>query len=143
MLQSHLSQISNPNATPVVVNNSKSSIVFSALCAPRINSSHWILDYSASCHISSSLTNFTDIKPTFNHCVQLPDQTKIQVHFVGTIVLTPDIILHNVYCVPYFKFNLLSVSSLLHDSNYSITFTSDSFSIQDNRTLRMIGGVSL
>ena len=59
-------------------------------------------------------------------------------HFVGTVVLTADIVLHNVYYVPHFKFNLLSISSLLHDSNYSMTFTFDFFSIQDNRTLRMI-----
>ena len=84
-------------------------------------------------------TNFTHVKPAFNHCVQLPNQTKIQVHFIGTVVLIPDIVLHNVYYVPHFKFNLHSVSSLLHDSNYSMTFTSNSYFIQDNRTLRMIG----
>ena len=58
-------------------------------------------------------------------------------NLLGIVVLSFDLTLHNVYYVPDFKINLLSMSTLLHDCN--VSFHSDSFVIQGNRSLKTIG----
>ena len=117
----------------MLVHKPESGILLSALCTSPPSSTCWILDSGASYHISSSLPNFSHIQPAFNHCAQLPNQTKIHVHFVGTVVLTRSITLCNLFYVLDFKLNLLSIGSLLQGSNCTITFTSNSFYIKDGK----------
>lgn len=53
--------------------------------------------------------------------------------------LAPDLTLCDVLYIPSFRVNLISVSSLLHGSDFSITFHTNSFVIQDKYKSRMIG----
>lgn len=67
-----------------------------------------------------------------NTSVLLPDNTSFTVKYVGDVYLNNHIVLHDVFYVPSFKFNLLSVSSLLKNTDLSVNFSSHTFFIQDN-----------
>lgn len=72
----------------------------------------WVIDASASDYIVCSmqlLTSYTKISPTM---VKSPNGEAAIVTHIGAILLSPHITLTNVLCVPYFTFNLLSVSAL-------------------------------
>jgi len=73
----------------------------------------WIIDSGASNHICTSLSLFSSYFPVHSHIsVQLPDGSQTLVKHIGTIKCSPSLILTNVYHIPTFKFNLLSISQL-------------------------------
>ena len=74
---------------------------------------HWIVDSGATCHISHNLAYFTTLTPVHNMYVQLPNKTHVQVHCTGTVSFNSDFIMHNVFYIPNFNVNLLSISALL------------------------------
>lgn len=73
--------------------------------------------------------------------ITLPDQSCFIVQHVGDIRLTSDLILLNVLLVPNFTYNLLSVSALLKDDQFSMTFCGNTCVIQKKFRLKMIGKV--
>ncbi|KZV36180.1 hypothetical protein F511_26362, partial [Dorcoceras hygrometricum] len=105
---------------------------------PLIAQTDWVLDTGATHHICCSLSLFHSSR-TVNSKITLPNTFTIQVTIVGSVILTNDLILHDVLYVPVFKFNLLSVSSLTNILAYSVSFTADSCQIQDIKRTRMIG----
>lgn len=62
----------------------------------------WILDSGASNHIVCDFFFLTTSKPTHNHFVKLPNETKLKVFHIGMVTFTSEFILHNVLCVPDF-----------------------------------------
>ncbi|XP_074265396.1 uncharacterized protein LOC141587828 [Silene latifolia] len=80
-------------------------------------STDWIIDTGASDHMTFDKHLLTDIhyfsKPIK---VGLPDGSVKFVHMMGTVVLTDKISLFNVFYVPDFRQNLLSVSKLTFQS---------------------------
>ncbi|XP_062086361.1 uncharacterized protein LOC133792468 [Humulus lupulus] len=77
-----------------------------------------------------------DVSPT---SVRLPNGKHAIATKEGTITLSPNMVLTNVLYVPDLTCNLLSVSHLLSNLSYSITFTDKLCIIQD-RTLRTLIG---
>lgn len=57
---------------------------------------------------------FVSLKPTSTkYIVVLPNGTHCLPSLLGAVQITPSIVLEDVLYIPSFKFNLLSVSSLL------------------------------
>lgn len=93
------------------------------------SSDHWIVDTGATDHITlfpHLLQNVTE----FHSVLHLPNGATAEVTQMGSVMLSTDIILQNVLCVPSFAYNLLSVSKLLKDVKCVATFTSTQCSIQ-------------
>ncbi|KAG5526146.1 hypothetical protein RHGRI_032431 [Rhododendron griersonianum] len=109
-----------------------------ALYAPSFSA--WIIDTGASNHMCSSLSLFSSYKPCPNPSfVQLPDGSDAKITHIGTVVLSPDLQLDNVFYIPSFKFNLLSVSQLTNSHQYSVVFLRDRCIFQDLSAKRTIG----
>ena len=75
--------------------------------------------------------------------ILLLDYTRILVQFIGSVKLAPNIVLENVLYVPQFKFNLISMSTLVEKDTMSLNFFSHTCIIQDTHTLKTIGKANL
>ena len=142
MLAAHMARASPPKVEapeqPV-----EQGIVLSTYNLVSLNKYQWIVDSRASCHICIDLSQFSSITPVFNVFFTLPNSSQVLVQFVGNVVLSKHLILHDVYFVPGFRFNLISVGALLKHSHLSITFNSQFLLIQDSNHLKMIGRAEL
>ncbi|KAL2939372.1 Retrovirus-related Pol polyprotein from transposon RE1 [Bienertia sinuspersici] len=96
---------------------------------------NWIIDTGASDHMASNLALFASIKQLKNPIqVSLPNGTVTIVKHIGAIKLNPDVSLHNVFYIPQFKHNLLSVGKLLDYNNLLVVFEPNSCYFQDPTT---------
>lgn len=103
----------------------------------------WLVDSGASTHVACSLNSFESYQFVKDRTVTLPDKTTVPVIAVGSVSLAPNLILKNVSYIPAFNFNLLSVSSLLTDNKFSVTFFQNHFEIQEMPHSKKIGRGSL
>ncbi|KAG7578814.1 GAG-pre-integrase domain [Arabidopsis thaliana x Arabidopsis arenosa] len=99
----------------------------------------WIIDSGATSHVCSDLAMFSETFPVTGVTVSLPNGTRVPISHTGTVHISTSLILHDVLYVSTFKFNLLSVSSLLKHDNCSAHFYTDSCYIQDHTRDLMIG----
>uniref|UniRef100_A0A7N2LCX6 Retrotransposon Copia-like N-terminal domain-containing protein n=1 Tax=Quercus lobata TaxID=97700 RepID=A0A7N2LCX6_QUELO len=102
------------------------------------NSTNWIIDIGATNHIVHFVAILISITCISNSYVYLPNGEKALVSHIGTVKLTETLILTEVLVVPFFTFNLISVSHL----NKSVTcliFLGIFFFIQDLAHWSMIG----
>ena len=98
-----------------------------------------MIDIGSSDYIVCSmqlLTSYTEISYTM---VELPNGEAAVVTHIGTIQLSPHITLTNVHRVPYFTFNLLSVSALTKSQPICLIFLSKLCFIQDLTCWSTIG----
>ena len=79
---------------------------------------YWIIDLGATSHICCSKEQFNSFKCLHDSHVLLPNSTKVKVEGIGSIKLNDDIFLHNVLFIPTFRFNLLSLGSLINDNSF-------------------------
>ena len=91
----------------------------------------WIIDSGATTHVCSDLAMFNETNTVFGVTVSLPNDTRVQITHTGTIPLSHSLILQDVLHVPSFKFNLISVSSLLKTNHCSSHYYVDSCIIQE------------
>lgn len=89
------------------------------------------MDLGATKHVCSIVVTFTNMKIIDGSNVTLPNHAQIPVRLCGDIILSPKIVLCDLLFVPKFKFNLLSVSALTIESQFSLCFFPDGFIIQD------------
>jgi hypothetical protein len=117
-----------------------SSVSLAGIALIAHSASTWIIDTGATNHMCHSLSLFSSYKscptPSF---VQLPDGSNASITHIGTIHLSPTIKLENVFFIPSFKFNLLSVSQLAKTNNCLVTFSSTQCFFQDLSMKRTIG----
>ena len=90
----------------------------------------WVLDMGATDHIVHSVDLFTKITSSITSFVQLPNGERVVVTHIGTIQVTSSLILENVLCVPYFTFNLISISQLTKSLSCCFIFLSNLCFIQ-------------
>ncbi|XP_019179617.1 PREDICTED: uncharacterized protein LOC109174843 [Ipomoea nil] len=90
-----------------------------------LHSSNWILDSGATDHTVCSLEFFENYHAIENTAVNLPNGKQAQVDHMGDIRFADGIYLRNALRIPSFSFNIISVSGLLHNSPYVLTFTSN------------------
>ncbi|XP_019177669.1 PREDICTED: uncharacterized protein LOC109172881 [Ipomoea nil] len=102
-----------------------SQINFLSICA-----STWILDSGATDHIACSIELFDEYYNVEGDEVSLSNWSRIKVRNRGTVRLGHDLLLKDVMHIPTFHFNIVSVSKLLQDKSYSLTFSSEQCIIQ-------------
>lgn len=89
----------------------------------------WYLDSRASNYMTSSTAQLSNLKQyTDNHHIQTTNGGKIPITATGDAFSS--ILLTNVYLCPSLTSNLLSVGKLV-ENNYSITFSSYGYVVQD------------
>jgi len=92
----------------------------------------WILDTRATNHIIYSPLLFDSIVlPRTPSKVHLPNGQTVPIVFTGTVKFSPDIVLHNVFYVPSFIVNLVSVSRLTADTFVGLFFLQTKCILQD------------
>lgn len=100
----------------------------------------WILDSGASDHIAGNPSLFLKLsQPKIPHCVTLANGSKVKATGIGQTTPFPSLNLNSVLLIPGCPFNLVSVSQLTRTFNCSITFTNNSFTIQDRSTGQTLG----
>ena len=75
--------------------------------------------------------------------VKLPNGHEVHATHLGTVHLTPSIILNDVLYIPSFSFNLISISKLISTNNYELIFSSNTCVLQDINTKAKIGTVEV
>ncbi|CAM8963589.1 unnamed protein product [Rhodiola kirilowii] len=102
----------------------------------------WIIDSGATDHFICDKKLLSNVYELPKKChISLPNGDTIVVTSAGTYQLRPGLVLFDVMVAPEFKYNLLSVSKLVKDSLFSVTFTKDKCLIQDSakKTVLEIG----
>lgn len=80
----------------------------------KSNADLWIIDSGDSNHMTFNQASLPNPKTLpYLLLVSLPNGYKMKVIQIADVALTPNIILHNVLFVPSFKYNLISVHSLV------------------------------
>lgn len=103
----------------------------------------WILDSGATDHVSSSLANFSSYVSINPILFKLPIGQEVLATHSGVVKFSYSFLLTNVLYIPYFTFNLISISKLPSSLNCKLTFFSNKCFIQDAITKRMIGTVDV
>lgn len=103
----------------------------------------WVIDFGATTHICYSRELFTFIKPITGFNISFPDHPQLSVKIIGTVHISPDLLLVDVLFIPEFWFNLISISALTMKSPYEVQFLDDFYLIQDKCSLRTIGKAKL
>ena len=112
--------------------NFKHSIFFAQIVNRKAyNMETWVINTGATDHIVCSVSLLTSITGISHSMVQLPNGESVVVTHVSTIQLSSHITLTNVLYVPYFSFNLLSVSSMTKTQSLCLVFLSAHCFIQD------------
>lgn len=129
-LQSQMARSNFPDSDQM--NNMPIGMTFSFVESHSLNHANtWILDSGATSHICHSLQCFDHFINLSNRYVLLPKNAKVAVTAIGIVKLGPKLVLHNVLFIPSFKLN--TVSSLLQDTNCSVSFSHDGFLIQEHQ----------
>ena len=106
------------------------------------NDTNWIIDSGACDHMifdETILVDKVELKSPIK--VGLPDGSFRLVNKVGKVILTPDLILHNVLLVEEFKHNLMSIGQLVNKSGITVSFDGHGCYFQDlsSRSLIAVG----
>ena len=90
----------------------------------------WIIDPSASNHISSNNSLFAFVfPPKFSHLVTLANGSKVASQGIGQVLLSSSLKLNSILYNPNCPYNLISLSQLTHSLNCSVTSDANSFVI--------------
>jgi len=103
----------------------------------------WVLDMGATDHLTclrNIFISFRKIKPLK---INLPNGTFVQSNYAGTVRLTENLTIYDVYYVPAFTLNIVSIQTLITHSDIQCVFSHDVCHIQDTHTLKMIGHARL
>jgi len=112
-----------------------SSFVLSVLPG---KSSSWLFDSACCNHMTPYASSFTtSTPPSHTSLIHTADGSSMTVQTIGT-VHTPSISVSDVFHVPKFSFNLLSVGQLC-ELGYRLVFDSSSVCVQDPRTGQTLG----
>ncbi|KAJ0558902.1 putative RNA-directed DNA polymerase [Helianthus annuus] len=104
------------------------------------NSFVWIVDSGASQHMVKSdknMINVVDVSE-FNITVGHPNGTKVKVLKIGDLKLTDNVVLRDVFYVPDYCVNLLSVYKLAKDNHISVIFKENSCVLQDSSSRKVL-----
>ncbi|XP_035835166.1 uncharacterized protein LOC110888279 [Helianthus annuus] len=83
------------------------------------------------------LINAVDVSE-FNITVSHPNGTKVKVLKIGNLELTKNVVLQDVFYVPDYCVNLLSVHKLAKDNCVSVVFNEDSCLLQDSKSKKIL-----
>lgn len=89
------------------------------------------MDLGASEHVTTNASHFQSLHKCVQFPISLPTGETHYVQYKGDIIITLELTLQNVYYIPSFHVNLLSVSRLTAFDQYTVEFTKHSASIYD------------
>ena len=98
----------------------------------------WIIDTGATDHMVCSISFLTTITSIVTKQVRLPNGNLAAVTNIGTVKLSTTLTLTNVFCVPSFSFNLISVSKLINILHCCLIFLVEFCFIQQLLGWKMI-----
>ena len=130
-----MSSVNNLHSVSSSHKDPGSSFLFSSF-SPKLS---WILDTGATdhlCHFLDCFSTYSTIDPI---PIKIPNQSSVVRKISGTICLSNSLVLHNVFYIPDFAFNILSVSKLTRASPCCFIFLSSFCYIQDLSHWRTIG----
>lgn len=108
-------------------------IVIPFTCTISKHDQHtWILDSGATDHIVFSLSLFTSYTKIASIIARLSNGQQILATHSGTVKLNEALILNNIFYMPIFTINLVSVAKLASSLNCTFIFCVDKCLIQDN-----------
>ncbi|GJY75347.1 cysteine-rich receptor-like protein kinase 8 [Tanacetum coccineum] len=91
----------------------------------------WVVDSGATDHVCISLSLMHNITKLHTPIIVfLPNGNTTQVTYTGLVRLTQSLTIDNVFYIPTFTYNLISISRILHNIVHSLTFTQDKFVFQ-------------
>lgn len=96
------------------------------------NANDWIVDTGATNHMCANhnlMHNLHSI--VYPVSVSFPNGNKLLVTHKGSVALTPNLHIHDVFYVPSFHYDLLSVSKHVSKSNLQMQFSSTGCILQD------------
>ncbi|XP_074297063.1 uncharacterized protein LOC141627739 [Silene latifolia] len=99
----------------------------------------WIIDTGASNHVTGDLSLLTDCTVIPPRPVGLPNGHRILAAKMETVCISDQITLRRVLFIPNMTCNLISVSQLTNDADYTLQFAKDSCLIHDRSSRMMIG----
>ena len=91
-------------------------------------------------HDISQFSSFYKIKPI---TVKLPNNSTVIAEFAGTKIFSESFIIFNVLYIPEFSFNIISIQTLIKDSNCKLIFSCEQCQIHDNHSYKIIGHASM
>ncbi|KAK9062368.1 hypothetical protein SSX86_019554 [Deinandra increscens subsp. villosa] len=100
------------------------------------NGYNWVVDSGANQHMVMSengIFNKIDVSE-FNIKIKHPNGTNATVTKIGNFKLSEKVILYDVFVVPEYHVNLMSVYKLARDNKLKVTFDEKNCYIQDSRT---------
>jgi len=103
----------------------------------------WIIDSGATDHICSSLTCFTSYHQINPISFKLPIGNQIIANYSESVFLNQNHVINDVLYIPYFTFNLLSVTKLTDKLSCVLTFYYNGCQIQDKNSLKMISSAKM
>ncbi|KAJ0482332.1 putative RNA-directed DNA polymerase [Helianthus annuus] len=101
---------------------------------------NWICDSGANQHMvktDKDMFNCIDVSE-YDLTVSHPNGTKAKVSKIGSIELAKDVILTDVFFVPTYSVNLLSVYKLSKDNQITIVFNENTCLLEDSKSRRVL-----
>jgi len=141
--QNHL--VANMSGSPFMPNTAPNFLhsVFSSMTsfknASTSNPCSWVLDTGATDHMICSFSLFTTVIASVSKLVKLPNGNFVPVTHIGTVRLSSTLILTNVLYVPFFSFNLISVSQLTKTISCCLLFFANTCYIHHLHPWKTIG----
>ena len=104
-----------------------------------MTNSSWILDFSATDHMTYDRTLFQSMKDSHRKCVATANGTTVVVVGAGTMSLTPFLPLYNCLLVPSLSYHLLYVPQVTEQLDCVVLMYPSFCLLQDIQTKEIIG----
>jgi len=89
------------------------------------------------------LTHFTSYHQINPISVKLSNENQVISNYSRSVFINQDHVLDNVFYIPNFNFNLLSVAKLIDNLSCVIIFYSNGCHIKDKNSLKVIGSAEM
>ena len=101
---------------------------------------NWVVDSNANQHMVASETQLRDTVDVskLDLFVNHPNGSSAKIKTIGNCSINSHLTLFDVFVVPDFNINLLSVHKICKDSRYEVVFNEHSFTIQDFQSKEMV-----
>lgn len=106
---------------------------------PTLLPNELIIDSGTTDHMVHSITLLTKITSAAHISVKIPNGESVLVTHNSQVQLSSNLVLDNVFCVPSFSFNLISIGKLTHHLRCCCIFLSHFYFIQDLLQWKTIG----
>lgn len=107
--------------------------------AGKSSSLLWIIDTGVLHHVIGDASCLSHINHVTDCPVGLPNGSRALTTLAGSVTFPGGVVLHHMLYVPQLTCILISVSQLIDDSHYIVSFTNSLCAIQDQRLGNLIG----